>query len=230
MLLKIEEIRNIIEDINRPGSGPKGISSAYKEILFFLNKNLADSKDKEDVFDVSIDAINRIGYEVGFVAIFREDRKYSSAVRIRVDSELVNRVEDFARKMMPDMTVMRYRIPIFEEGRIFGKFLLEGTKPLVTDNIKVEKKDEVISTNISQLYDNLIPKDSPLVILLPAFKRIVPYKYAISTHIFIEKTPFGNIGIASARELGEEQVNMMLMISEMMAQSLEKIGFGRNYI
>lgn len=230
MLLKIEAIGKIIDGIDKPGTGPEGISASDKEILVFLKKNLAESKDKEDIFDVSIDALNRLGYEVSFVAIFREDRKYSSAVRIRVDSELVNRVEDFARKMMPDMTVMRYRIPIFEEERIFKKFLLEGSKPLITDNVKVEDKDEVISASISELYDNLIPKNSPLAILLPAFKRIVPYKYAMSTHIFIEKTALGNIGLASAKELSEEQVNMLLIISEMMAQALANIGFGKNYI
>ncbi len=230
MTVKPEEKKEIVENIDKENFKVDWLSDAYKEILSFLKKNLAESKDKEDIFDISIDAINRMGGEFSFIAIFREDRKYSSAVRIRVDSELINRVEDYARKMMPDMTVMRYRIPIYEEGRMFRKFLIEGTKPLVTDNINVSNKDEVIHTNISELYDNLISRDSPLTLLLPAFKRIAPYKHAMSTHIFIGGVAFGNLGIASTNELEEKDLNMLLLISEIMANSLDRVGFGKNYI
>lgn len=230
MLLKDSEIRSIANDADKTLADVKWLSPAYREVLSFLTKNLQEARDKEEIFDVSIDALNRLSFEFSFVAIFREDRKYSSAVRIRVDSELVNRVEDFARKMMPDMTVMRYRIPIYEDGRIFRKFLLEDKKPLVTKNIKVSNALDYITADIGDLYDNLISKDSPLGLLLPAFKRLVPYKYAISTHIFIEGTALGNIGIASARELKEDEVNMLLVMSEIIAVSLKKVGFGLNYI
>jgi len=230
MVLTQNEAGTIIENIEKDSFKIDWVNVARREILGFLKKNLADAKDKEEVFDVTIDAINRLGYEFSFIAIFREDRKYSSAVRIRVDSELINRVEDYARKMMPDMTVMMYRIPIFEEGRMFQKFLLEQRKPLVTDNIKLAHPDSVFSASISDLYDNLITKDSPLTLLLPAFKRIVPYKFAISTHVFIEGTALGNIGVASAKELTEDDLNMLIVISETMASSLAKLGFGHNYI
>ena len=230
MLLKDSEIRSIANDADKTLADVKWLSPAYRDVLSFLTKNLQEARDKEEIFDVSIDALNRLSFEFSFVAIFREDRKYSSAVRIRVDSELVNRVEDFARKMMPDMTVMRYRIPIYEDGRIFRKFLLEDKKPLVTKNIKASNTLDYITADIGELYDNLISKDSPVGLLLPAFKRLVPYKYAISTHIFIEGTALGNIGIASARELKEDEVNMLLVMSEIIAVSLKKVGFGLNYI
>lgn len=228
MVVAIQDIQSIVKGLN--GFSAPWLSDNYKGILLFLKRSLEDAKDKEEIFDVSIDAINRMGLEFSFIAIFREDRKYSSAVRIRVDSELVNRVEDYARKMMPGMTVMRYRIPIFEEGRIFKKFLLEGNKPLISDNIKVSKPDEVLSANISDLYDNLITRDSPLLILVPAFKRIIPYKYAISTHIFINGTPMGNIGVAASRELHEEEVNVLRIIAELIAKALDAVGFGKNYV
>jgi hypothetical protein len=228
VIVTTQELTSIVSDIGKAKA--PWLSDNYRGILLFLAKGLSESKDKEEIFDVSIDALNRLGFEFTFIAIFREDRKYSSAVRIRVESELVNRVEDYARKMMPGMTVMRYRIPIFEDGRIFRKFLLESKKALLTDNIKVSKPDEVISAPISELFDNLISKDSPLVILLPAFKRIVPYKYAMSTHIFIDGTPMGNIGIASGRELREDELNVLKVIAEMIAESLDKVGFGKNYV
>ena len=230
MVTNLNEARTIIENVEKDPFKVDWLNVARREILSFLKKNLSDAKDKEEVFDVSIDAINRMGYELSFIAIFREDRKYSSAVRIRVDSELINRVEDYARKMMPNMTIMMYRIPIHEEGRMFRMFLLEQNKPLVTDNIKIANPGEAITASISDLYENLITKNSPLVLLLPAFKRIVPYKSAMSTHIFTEGTAMGNIGIASGRELTEGDLNMLIVISEMMSQALSRLGFGRNYI
>jgi len=230
MILKPEEIAAIAEKIIDKKVKIDWLSDKYRDILIFLQENLTDAKDKEEVFDVGIDAINRMGFDFAFIAIFREDRKYSSAVRIRVDSDLVNRVEDYARKMMPSMTVMRYRIPIYEEGRVFRRFCLEQTKPLVTDSVKVSDRSEVFSVSITECYENLISKDSPLVLLLPAFKRIVPYKYAISTQIFVDGTAFGNLGVASESELGEEDLNVLLVLTEMFSRALGKTGFGKNYV
>jgi hypothetical protein len=230
MILKREEAETIVENAGKDGFKVDSIPLSSRGILDYLKSNLADAKDKEEIFDVAISAINRIGCEFSFIAIFREDRKYSSAVRIRVDSELVNRVEDYAQKMMPNMTVMRYRIPIYEDGRIFRRFLLEGTKPLISDNVKVSNNSDVLTSSMSDLYDNLISSDSPLKLLLPAFKRIVPYKYAMSTHIFIDGTALGNIGAASTREFKEDDLNTLILISSLISGSLESIGFGKNYI
>ena len=230
MLIKREELASVIGRVGGDDLLSADISSEHMEVLKFLKKNLSDARDREDIFDFSIDAINRSGFEFSFIAVFREDRKYSSAVRIRVDSELVNRVEDYARKMMPNLTVMRYRIPIYEDGRIFKKFLLESKKPLVTDNIEISNKNDVISASLSDLFNNLISKDSPLVLLLPAFKRLVPYKYAMSTQILIDETVVGNIGVASIRELTEGDLNLLMLISKMMSDALGLIGFGRDYL
>jgi len=224
-----EDKRKIIDGAGAPGFKVESLPENYNNILSFLKKNLDGANDKEDVFDFSIDAINRMGFEFSFIAMFREDRRYSSAVRIRVDSELVSKVEDFAQKMMPDMTVMRYRIPIYEEGRIYRRFLLESKKPLVTTSVGFSGSPDVVSEDISEMYDNLLPKDSPIGILMPALKRIVPYKYAMSAHIFINEAAVGNIGIASAREMKEEDLNMLLLIACSIAGALEKVGFGKNY-
>jgi hypothetical protein len=230
MTLRPEEIDKISADPGNKAVKIEGLSQKYADILLFLKKSLDEPKDKEDVFDVSIDAINRMGFEFSFIAIFREDKKYSSAVRIRVDSELVNRVEDYARKMMPGMTALRYRIPIYEDGRIYRKFLIEGRKPLVSNNIKVSDPASVISADMGELYDNLISKDSPLTLLLPAFKRIAPYRHAISTQLFIDGEAFGNIGIASGKELSEEELDVLLVMSRMMSKALERVGFAKNYL
>jgi len=221
----------IIEAINNIEKGVScgGLSDKTSEIISIFRKNLEGSTDKEEIYDVSIDALNRIGNDFSFIAIFREDRKYSTAVRIRVDSELVNRVEDYARKIMPELTVMRYRIPIYEDGRLFRRFLLDGKVPLVSDNINLSDGSNVLKASITEMYDNLISFDSPLKLLIPAFKRMVPYKSAMSVQLFINDFAVGNIGFASRDVLSEESLNFLLMISSLMSDKLEKLGFGKNY-
>jgi len=205
------------------------ILSESWDVISILKKNLDESSDTEEIYDVSIDALNRFRHDFSFIAIFREDRKYSTAVRIRVDSDLVNRVEDYARKMMPEVTVMRYRIPIYEEGRLFRRFLLESKKPLITDNIKINDDGRLIKASMDEIYDNLVSLDGPLKLLLPAFKRIVPYKSAMSAHLFVSDIAVGNIGFASRKVMSEENLSALVIVSKLVGEKLDKIGFAKSY-
>ena len=228
-MLDKSEIEGIINNIGAKNSQADKIAEKDRNILSIFKKNLDEAGDKEDIYDVSIDALSRFGYDFSFVAIFRDDRKYSTAMRIRVDSELVNRVEDYARKMMPDVTVMRYRIPIFEEGRLFRRFLLESKMPLVSENISISEPGKVIKASMNEIYDNLIAENSPLKLLIPAFKRMVPYKSAMSSHLFVGDIAIGNIGFGSKFVIPEETLDLLLIISEMIGKKLNSIGFGKNY-
>ena len=228
-MLNKNEIQEIINNIGAECPQNSKIPEKDLNIISILKKNLDEASDKEDVYDVSIDALSRCGYDFCFVAIFRDDRKYSTAARIRVDSELVNRVEDYARKMMPDVTVMRYRIPIFEEGRLFRRFLLESKTPLVSENISISEPGKVIKASMNEIYDNLIAKDSPLKLLIPAFKRMVPYKSAVSAHLFVGDVAVGNIGFGSKKVITEESLNALLVFSKLIGDKLDAVGFGKSY-
>ncbi len=228
-MLEKSEIEILINDIEKGKPSINKITDKVWDIISIFKNNLDSSTDKEEIYDVSIDALNRFGHEFSFIAIFREDRKYSTAMRIRVDSDLVNRVEDYARKMMPELTVMRYRIPIYEKGRLFKRFLLEDKKPLISDNISVQDEERYIKASMVEIYENLVSVDSPLKLLLPAFKRIVPYKSAMSTQLFINDDAVGNIGFASRSIMTENNLDFLLIISRLVSMKLDKLGFGKNY-
>lgn len=224
-MLTEKDIDSIIKENFESGE----LSSGEQEILSIFKKGLDEATDKEETYDVSIDGINRLGHDFSFIAIFRADRKYSTVVRMRVDSELLNSTEDYARKIMPEMTVLRYRIPIYEEGRLFRKFLLENRKPLVTDNIKVSNSDSVMVAKISDMYDDLIEQESPLNLLMPAFRRLVPYKSIISVLLVIDDISVGNIGVASVQELDEHNVDLLSLMAKMISGALSKVGLGKGY-
>ncbi len=199
---------------------------AVKEetILRELTNNLYTAKTKDEILDNAMSGLDLLGFQFYALALATPDRKYSEVLRIAGRGFYPQKIERLAKRIIPKFKTKGYKVPIYEEGNIYKRFFEEKEpKPIVSDGIKVSNERSVIKAPLTDLYANLFERESRFRSFLPTAQKLIPLQSVIATPFVVRGKVVGNFSITSEHVLTEHDLDLLMTLSRMVSQALEKL-------
>lgn len=199
-----------------------------RQVLFERNLLGQISRDfylagtQDEVLDAAYRSVERLGREISNIVMLTEDGGYRQLVRVGIDSGLARKIEEIARRIMPGISLLGYKIPLYEES-IYKK-MVDTARPIVTEDIIIQDENSVIRTTIERIALDYTAPGSPLrPIIKTLIVPLLPYKSVMDMPIVAENRVVGAMALTSDMDFTENDLELLRTLALMTGSALERV-------
>ncbi|MBU7024464.1 MAG: hypothetical protein HXS40_09900, partial [Theionarchaea archaeon] len=191
-----------------------------QQILGELNTNLVLAVSQDDILDVVIEGISRLGRFFSALSLLDEKRTHATIVRTK-ESPLLKPAEKAAELAKSDEITKGHQIFFTDMSSIYRTFF-NGTLPLISSNITISEYP-VMKADLSEIYTGILLSGKEDYKTVGDSAEIPPYQSLMVFPLVVERRTIGMLHVASETIFSEGDFILMRTIAEMASGAMERI-------